>query len=576
MPIVADVKKIIAKLSGFFFTAKRAKGGPEFKPWLKHYDAGVPNEIYIPEITLNDLFQRTVRLHRNQTAFCYFGRKFSYRQFDKAVERVAAVLQEFGLLKGDRVALILPNTPQFLISYWAALRIGAIVVPLNPLLSGPEIATSLNIAEPRLLILLDRIYNKIQHRLTECAIQYIVLTSIESFMSVQARVIYFMKSTFAARERRTKTRAIAFEKLAADTKVRSVKGVKPSDAAVLLFTGGVTGTSKAVALTHKNLLANVLQTRAWLGDLRDGTDVVIGVLPFFHSYGMTVCHHLAIQSGSMLIVEPRFNAQRVVRLIKKYKVTIFPGVPTMYRAIVDNVSAAKKRLEHVRVCVSGGAPLSPDLKRQFEAWTASTLVEGYGLTEASPLTHCNPLAGEQHVGSIGLPCPNTQARIVHLKSGRPLAPEALGELQVKGPQVMASYWRNDAETKYVLSADGWLSTGDIARMDKDGFFYIVDRKKDIILIGGFNVYPSEVEAVLHQHPCVKECAVTGVEDDYYGQVAKAFVVLYAGEQCDEEDLQLFCQEKLARYKIPRYVEFVDDLPRNFLGKVVRRKLKRAT
>ncbi|MBN1465450.1 AMP-binding protein, partial [candidate division KSB1 bacterium] len=345
MSIVVNAKKIIAKLSGFIFPVGKKKTRVELKPWLSHYDVGVPSEIYIPDITLNDLFKRTVNLHRNQPAFCYFGRIYSFRDFNKAVDRVAAAFQELGLEKGDRVALILPNTPQFLLSYWAALRIGAIAVPVNPLLSGPEIQTLLTIVEPRLLIAIDRKYDKIENQLSNCPIQYIVLTSIHSFMSMWARVLFLMKSRTTKKERPVKSRGIMFEKLLADRIARPAQSLRPSDTAVLLFTGGVTGTPKAVALTHKNLVANVLQTRAWMGTLKDGNDIVIGVLPFFHSYGMTACHHLAIQAGALLIVEPRFNAQRVIRLIKKYKVSVFPGVPTMYRAIVDAVIDAKKRLE---------------------------------------------------------------------------------------------------------------------------------------------------------------------------------------------------------------------------------------
>ena len=467
----------------------------------------------------------------------------------------------------------MPNTPQFLISYWASLRIGAIVVPINPLLSGPEVRTQLNIVTPRVLIVLDSIYAKIQNQLDDCPIQYVVLTSIADFMPFWLRLIFFFKDKLPDKNNFSfQDSTIWFKKLLSKQPIEAAAGLKSSDIAVLLFTGGVTGTPKAVSLTHRNLVANVLQTSAWLGELKGGHDVVLGVLPFFHSYGMTACHHLAIQSGAMLIVEPRFNVKRAMRLVKRYKVTIFPGVPTMFRAIINDIIDTKKRLDYIRVCVSGGAPLSHELKLQFETWTASTLVEGYGLSEASPLTHCNPLVGAQHIGSIGLPCPNTQARIVHLKSGKTLPPKRLGELQVRGPQVMASYWKNAKETAHVFSADGWLLTGDIGFMDEDGFFYIVDRKKDIILTGGFNVYPSEVEAVLLQHSDVKECAVVGVDEEYYGQIIRAYIVTKNRAHCEKEKLVSFCQERLAHYKIPKQFEFIDDLPKNFLGKIVRRKL----
>ncbi len=368
------------------------------------------------------------------------------------------------------------------------------------------------------------------------------------------------------------SKLISFRTLLQHAPLENAIAVRSDDTAAFLFTGGVTGTPKAVPLTHFNLVANLLQTRAWLGELKDGHDVVMGMLPFFHSYGMTACHHLAIQVGAPLVLEPRFSVKRALAQTRKYKITIFPGVPTMYRALVDAIQDKREKLEHVRICVSGGAPLSTSLKREFEELTNSKLVEGYGLTEASPLTHCNPLYGLEKPGSIGLPCPNTKARIVHLHTGKPQPIGTIGELQVKGPQVMQGYWQNEKETDKVLSRDGWLSTGDIAQMDRDGFFYIVDRKKDMIVSGGFNIYPSEVEEVICQYPGVRECAVVGVKDDYYGERVKAYIVLAHGSVCTKEDVLMFCRDNLAHFKVPKQIAFVNDLPKNFLGKVLRRQL----
>lgn len=543
------------------------------RPWLKHYDLGVPEKIYIPKITLNDVLRRSVESHKKRIAFRFLGKKFTFNKMESTVQSIAAGLHELGLRKGDRIVLLLPNTPQFLFSYWAALRMGAIVVPINPLLSGREINTLLAIVEPKILIALDSIYAKIHLQIFSHQISHTILTGVDEFMPMTVRLVFsIQRRRLGERTKSSRLHGQRFKELPKKRSLPFQENVQSTDTAALIFTGGVTGTPKAVELTHQNLVANLLQTRAWLGTIRDGHDIVMGVLPFFHSYGMTTCHHLAIHVGATLIVEPRFNVRRIIQLIKKYKVTIFPGVPTMYRAIVETIAETKERLDDIRVCVSGGAPLSPELKHQFEQLTASKLVEGYGLSEASPLTHCNPLFGKQKPGSIGLPCPNTEARIVHLKTGETMPPDTKGELLVRGPQIMPAYWKNPSETRQVLSADGWLSTGDIARMDRDGFFYIIDRKKELILSGGFNIYPSEVEAVLLLHPSVKECTVIGVPDDYYGEIVKAFVVLQYGKMCEEVELVEFCKKNMAHFKAPKSITFVKSLPKNFLGKVIKRNL----
>ena len=543
------------------------------KPWLESYDDGVPSSIPIPDITLNDILQRSVESHKHQTAFCYYGAQFSYAEFEKLVKGTAAGLRHLGLKKGDRLAFLLPNTPQFLIAYWAALRIGVIATPINPLLTPPEIKVLLDLVEPQAILVLDQLYKRTQSVIDDANIPNIIHTSIDSFMPSMTRFVYFIKSGFANRSQKIQSHTVSFDRLYIADDDAPFEKVAAEDAAVLLFTGGVTGTPKAVLLQHRQLTANVLQTRMWMGTMSDGREVILGVLPFSHSYGMTACHHLAVQTGAMLVLEPRFKVRRIIRLLKRYKVTIFPGVPTMFRAIVDVLAEKQKMLNHVRICVSGGAPLNPGLKREFEHLTNSRLIEGYGLTEASPLTHCTPLQGLDKPGSIGLPCPNTDARILDLKTGRSLPPNEIGELQVRGPQVMAGYWNNPGETANVLK-DGWLCTGDIAKMDEQGYFYIVDRKKDLILSGGFNVYPSEVEAVLNEHPAVEESAVIGVADDLFGEAVKAFVKLRNGRECSEKELDNFCKERLAVYKRPVHFEFVDILPKNFIGKIIRRRLAR--
>ncbi|MBC7186168.1 MAG: long-chain fatty acid--CoA ligase, partial [Calditrichaeota bacterium] len=347
--------------------------------------------------------------------------------------------------------------------------------------------------------------------------------------------------------------------------------LRPEDTAILLYTGGTTGLAKGAELTHANLVANALQARHWVWDIKDGQEVILTALPLFHSYAMTACHHLAIQCKSAMVLLPRFEPMQVMKAIHKYRVTIFPGVPTMYVAINHHPKAGKFNLASVRVCISGGAPLPVEVQTKFEQLTGGRLVEGYGLSECSPVTHCNPIHGKRKAGSIGLPWPETDACVVDLETRQPLPPGQTGELMIRGPQVMKRYWRNPKETAQVLQ-NGWLATGDIARMDEEGFFYIVDRKKDMIVTGGLNVYPREIEEVLYEHPCVQEAAAIGVPDEYYGEHVKVYIVPKEGTHLSADDILRFCQGKLAKFKMPKEIEFRDALPKSLIGKVLRREL----
>ena len=345
------------------------------------------------------------------------------------------------------------------------------------------------------------------------------------------------------------------------------------DIAVFQYTGGTTGLAKAAMLTHKNLVANVLQLNAWVPNLEKGKEVVMCVLPFFHVYGMTVGMNIGIYLGATLILEPKFEVERVVKLIKKYKVTLFPGVPTIYVAINKYASEKKVNLSSVKFCLSGGAPLPVEVAEEFERITGGKVREGYGLSESSPVTHANLAYGEPRKGSIGLPLPDTLAKIIDVNTGEEVPIGETGELCIKGPQVMKGYWNRPEETEMALDKDGWLHTGDIAKMDEDGYFYIVDRKKDMIIAGGYNIYPREVEEVLYQHPKVQEAAVIGVPDEYRGETVKAFIVLKEGCEASAEEIIEFCKKHLATYKVPKLIEFVDDLPKSAVGKVLRRILK---
>ncbi|MBN2355760.1 long-chain fatty acid--CoA ligase [candidate division KSB1 bacterium] len=545
------------------------------KPWLSHYDAGVPYELQIPEIPLYQLLQHAFSEAGDKTALIYYHSRFTYHHLYGLVTRFAAGLKEIGVQKGDRVAICLPNIPQFLIAYWAASYIGAVVVLINPLLSERELRYQLSNSRSKVLVVLDRIYPRVHRIKAQTQLEHIVIAMLETYMPP------FLKIAFQFQQRIQKTREkiersshiMFFRHLLRYPPLTAAVPVASKDPAVLIYTGGVTGTPKAATLSHANVVANALQARAWLSDLRDGREIILAVLPFNHSYGMTACHHLGILTRSMMIMHPRFDVKQILRSLKRYNVSLFPGVPTMFSSLLTEVRRKPTDLSHVRYCISGGAPLSADLKRDFEAVTHGKLVEGYGLTEASPITHCNPLAGVNKTGCIGLPWPNTEARIVDMNTGAVLKANTLGELQIRGPQVMLGYWDAENTADQVIDADGWLSSGDIGYCDSEGYFFIVDRKKDIIFCGGYNIYPSEVEKVLLEHPDVGEAAVVPMPDAYYGEVVKAFIVpRNSGKGLQQEALINFCKGKLAKYKIPRHIEFRAEFPRNLLGKVLKREL----
>jgi long-chain acyl-CoA synthetase len=352
--------------------------------------------------------------------------------------------------------------------------------------------------------------------------------------------------------------------------------VKASDPASFQFTGGTTGIPKAAVLTHRNLVANSIQARAWLTGIRDGEEVVMAVLPFFHAYGGTLCLYLGTVIAATIVLVPRFDITDVMELIGKYQPTIFPGVPTLYSALngaIKDNSERQTAMRSIRLCVSGGAPLPSDVRQRFEEVTGGKLVEGFGLSEASPITHVNPLDGRSREGSIGLPVPSTEVMLVDLETREPLSLNGRGELVLRGPQVMQGYWGRPDETAEVLSKDGWLYTGDIATMDEDGFFRIVDRQKDVIITGGENVYPREIEEVLYSHPAIREVCVAAVDHQVGGQVAKAFIVLEPGETLTRKDVLQYTSERLAKYKVPRLIEFRESLPKSAAGKILRRQLQ---
>jgi long-chain acyl-CoA synthetase len=545
------------------------------RPWLRHYEQGVPTTLSYPEVPLFRFLDESSERFPERPACTFFGATLTYRTLRNLADRFAAALVQLGLRPGGKVSLHLPNCPQFLIAYYGTLKAGGVVVPFNPLYTEREIALQLKDSGAEISVVLDMLYPRVAAVLGDTSVRHIIFTGVQDYLPPLLRLLYPLK---ARREGHWVTvpespTVHRFKRLLERAPAQPPQvEVKPDDVAVLLYTGGTTGTPKGAMLTHRNLVANTIQSISWFTMVREGQDTTLGVLPFFHSYGMTVVMNFSVRTGGHIVLLPRFSPDDVLKAIQRYRPAYFPGVPTMYIALLNHPRISRYNLRSIKACISGAAALPMEVQRRFEEVTGGKLVEGYGLTEASPVTHCNPIFGLRKAGSIGIPFPDTEAKIVDVETGtRDLPPGEIGELVIRGPQVMKGYHNRPDETAAALR-DGWLYTGDIARMDEDGYFYIVDRKKEMIITGGFNVYPREVEEVLYQHPAVKEAAAIGVPDPYKGEVVKAFVVLKEGETATAEELIEFCRQRLAPYKVPRSVEFRTELPKTLVGKILRRVL----
>ncbi|MFN4074169.1 MAG: long-chain-fatty-acid--CoA ligase [Thermus sp.] len=541
------------------------------RPWYAHYDPGVPREAPRPWL-LTELLRENARRHPHKLALEFLGRSLSYQSLWQQVEAFAKGLQESGLKPGDRVAIMLPNTPQFVIAFYGTLLAGGVAVNTNPMYTPRELRHQLKDSGARALVILDLLLPRYQEVKGEAPVEVLVRTGIQDYLPFPQNLLYPLmlrrKGQAPGSLEGTPWRAF-------------LKPGKPhpvpldlDDLALLQYTGGTTGVAKGAMLTHRNLSSNALQVRSWIPDFQEGKEVVLGAIPFFHVYGMTVAMNLALSGAAKLVLLPRPEIKPIVEAIEKHQVTLFPGVPTLYVAFNHFPGIEKRNLKSLRACISGSAPLPVEVAERFERLTGAKLVEGYGLTEASPVTHCNPLHGPRKLGSVGLPFPGVEARVVD-EEGQEVPLGEVGELIVKGPNIMKGYWNRPEETQRALK-DGWLYTGDMARMDQDGYFYIVDRKKDMIIAGGYNIYPREVEEVLYQHEAVQEAAVVGVPDPYRGETVAAFIVLkeaYRGK-VTEKDIETFCRQNLAAYKVPRLIEFRESLPKTSVGKVLKRELTR--
>ncbi len=545
------------------------------RPWLRQYEAGVPATLSYPDIPLSQFLIDSASRHPDRTALEFYGRRISYRQLNTLTDRFAQALIRLGIRKGERVALMLPNCPQTVIGYFGVLKAGAWVVATNPLYVGTEVAHQVTDAGAETILALDQFYPRIEEVRTRTPLKRIILTRVSDYLPWLKRLLYPLKARRQGQWVDVKRVPPLYDFCAllqaAPAEPPSVP-VSADDIALLQYTGGTTGVPKGAMLTHRNLVANAIQCRRWLQGMRDGVEVFLGVLPFFHIYGMTTCQNLAFLIGGTIVLLPRFQPDEVLKTIAAHRATAFPGIPAMYMALINHQKVGEYDLTSTRFCISGAGPLFAEVQERFEKLTGARLIEGYGLTEAGPVTHCNPIVGQRRARCIGLPVPDTDARVVDPETGHPVAaPEDGGELQVRGPQVMKGYWNQEAETAAVLR-DGWLSTGDMVRMDKDGFFFILDRKKDMIKSGGLNVYPREVDECLCAHPKVKEACVVGIPQDLRGEKIKAFVVLKEGVSATSTELLEYCRQRLAKFKVPKQVEFRTELPKTLVGKVLRRKL----
>src|SRR5216684_2449954 len=607
-------------------------------PWLQHYDNDVPQQVPLPRQLLHEMLTNAARAYPDRPALVFFGQQIPYRELDRLTNRFAHMLRSLGIKKGERVAIILPNIPQYVIAFYGTLKAGAVVVLGSPLSNEEEIAYQLQHSGAQVLFTLSSYHVMVERVCTTNDIKQIIYSNVREYLPVRQRVklaslIDESGKAIHLPHSQTSTSASHPDSIGEDANLHAVsqgsaqlieltdqnasrtgtsaKTITPSreriafnkptwkqydfqqllrsqpmtplssstgehDLALLQYTSGTTDNPKGVMLSHGNLVVNIVQIRHWMPDARRGREVVLCALPLSHSYGVTSCMNTSIGIAGTLVLLPTIRIDRILEAIKNYHPTIFPGIPALYLAIANYPRVRSYGVAAIRTCISGSAPLPVEVQEEFEKITRGRLVEGYGLTEAAPVTHSNPLKGERRVGSIGIPLPGTNARIVDLRTGETLPPNEVGELLIRGPQVMQGYWNMPGETRETLK-NGWLRTGDLASMDEDGFFTIIDRKKDLILAGSYNVYPRDVEEVLYEHPKVLEVAVVSTRSAAESNSAnspfiKAVVVLKRGEKASADELLALCRERLDAYKVPRQIEFRSELPKNFVGKVLRRLL----
>ncbi len=548
------------------------------RPWLSSYGEGVPSHVAYDEIFLSDFLERSVERFPHKTALNFQGFKLSYRETDRMIKSMAAWLTAIGVTKGDRVAILLPNLIPCMVGYYAILRVGGVAVMNNPLYTDRELLHQFNDSGARVLITLDLLADRMVALRDQTAIREIVYTSIGDYLP-------FPKNLLFALMGRRKKMTVDVTPAPDLFKWTAVVDRAPSefsesldldDVAMCQYTGGTTGLAKGVMLTHRNLSFQIQQAKVWFSEFREGGECCLCALPWFHIFGITCALNYPVAMGWEMALVPKPGAPQLLAAIRKFRPTFLPLVPTMYIGMLNDPAIDKTDMTSIKASFSGSAPLPVEITREFERRSGAIIVEGFGMTEASPVTHMNPFSGgPRKVGSIGVPVPDTDARVVDLVDGtRPMAVGEIGEMVLKGPQVMKGY-HNRPDTTAETLVDGWLHTGDIARMDGDGYFYIVDRKKDMILSGGYNVYPREIEDVIYEHPKVQEVCAIGIPHAHRGEAVKVFVVMKRGETATEVEMLTFCSDKLAKYKWPVAIAFCHDLPKSTVGKILRKDLRAA-
>ncbi|MBF8255522.1 MAG: lcfA [Anaerolineales bacterium] len=550
------------------------------RPWLKRYDPGVPHHIDVPPIPLHHFLEASARTYGSRPCAIFKGHVVTYAEMDELTDRLAAGLAALGVKKGNPVGIFMPNSAQFVMAFYAILKAGGVVVATNPLYSAREIEHQLNDAGIEIMLVMSNFYNLVKSVQPKTRLRRLVVTNIKEYLPGLMRTLFTLLKEKKGGHRVSLAEGDLWLQDVLgrhDRRERPALEIGPEDVALFQYSGGTTGLSKAAVATHRNLVANTLQIHSWMTQCRDGEEIVLMAIPMFHVYGMVAGMSFAVRSGASMVMIPNpRDLKDVLENIDKVQPTVFPGVPTMYNAINNHpdVAAGKYKLTSIKACISGSAPLLRETKDRFEALTGGKLVEGFGLSEAPTATHCNPLLGENRSGSIGLPFPDVDCRIISLDDGvTVLASGEIGELAIRSPNVMRGYHNMPTETTNSLR-DGWLFTGDIARMDMDGYFYIVDRKKELIKPGGFQVWPREVEEEIAKNPKVLDVGVAGIPDAYRGETVKAWVVVRPGETLTEEDVRAWCKERMAVFKVPTQVEFRAELPKTTVGKILRRELVR--
>ncbi len=556
------------------------------KPWLAHYDKGVPHTIEYPKVPLFHFLEEAARKYPDRACTIFKGAVVSYRDVNKMADSIAAALVEMGVKKGDRVGMFMPNIPQFVPAYFGILKAGGVVVAVNPTYPVEEILTPVNDAGIEVMFCMSRFYGKVKEVRAKSGLKKIIVTNIKEGLPPALRLLFTL-----AREKKEGDRVDSLDAgdvLMQDllkTHANSPKPpieITPDDTALFQYSGGTTGVPKGAVAMHRNIVANTLQIKTWMTGLDEGKEVVLMGIPLFHVYGMVAGMNFAMACGASMVMIPNArDLKDVLENISKHKATIFPGVPLLYNGINNHpdVKAGKYDLSSIKACISGSAALMRETKEEFERLTGGKVFEGFGMSEAPTAVSCNPLNGVNKTGSIGMPLPDVDMKLISLDDGETeMQLGEIGEIVLTGPQVMKGYHNMPTETANSLRQlkDGktWLFTGDIARMDEDGYFYIVDRKKELIKPGGFQVWPREVEEAIMDHPKVLEVGVGGIPDPKSGETVKAWVVVKPGETLTEDELKEFCKERLAPYKVPRHVEFRTELPKTTVGKILRRELVR--